>query len=43
MTADLKRIYRAFDPVPLCGEESDLYVPLADVRGISALSPLLPR
>ena len=34
MAADLKRIYRAFDPAPLCGEESDPYVPLDDVRGI---------
>ena len=43
MTADLKSIYREFDPAPLCGEESDLYVPLDDVRGSSGLSPLLPR
>lgn len=43
MTADLKKIYRAFDPAPLCGEESDLYVPLDDVRGSSGLVPRLTK
>jgi hypothetical protein len=37
MTTDLKSICRAFDPAPLCGAESDLYVPLDDVRGSSGL------
>jgi hypothetical protein len=37
MTADLKSIYRVFDPAPLLGEESDLYVPLDEARGSSGL------
>ena len=37
MAADLKKIYRAFDPAPLLGEESDLYVPLDEARGSSGL------
>jgi hypothetical protein len=43
MTADAKRIYRAFDPAPLCGDQSDLYVPLDDVRGSSSLVPRLTK
>lgn len=37
MPADLKKIYRALDPAPLSGADSDLYVPLDDVRGSSGL------
>ncbi len=43
MTADLKKIYRAFDPAPLCGDQSELYVPLDDVRGNSDLVPRLTK
>ncbi|MBN2133750.1 MAG: hypothetical protein JW741_29885 [Sedimentisphaerales bacterium] len=37
MAADLKKIYQAFDPAPLSGADSKLYVPLDDVRGSSGL------
>jgi hypothetical protein len=37
MAADLKRIYQAFDPAPLSGEDSELYVALDAVRGSSGL------
>lgn len=37
MTAELKDIYRAFDPAPLSGAESELYVPLDKERGSSGL------
>lgn len=37
MAADLKKIYQAFNPAPLLGEESDLYVPLDEARGSSGL------
>jgi len=43
MTADLKKIYRVFDPAPLSGEENGLYVPLDDVRGSSSLVPRLTK
>jgi len=43
MAADLKKIYRAFDPAPLLGDQSDLYVPLDDVRGSSSLVPRLTK
>jgi hypothetical protein len=43
MTADLKRIYRAFDPAPLSGSDSNLYVPLDDVRGSSGLVTKLSK
>ncbi|MBN1508421.1 MAG: hypothetical protein JW955_16350 [Sedimentisphaerales bacterium] len=43
MAVDLKRIYRAFDPAPLSGEDNDLYVPLDDVRGSSDLVPRLTK
>ncbi|MBM4026396.1 MAG: ATP-binding protein [Planctomycetes bacterium] len=43
MTADLKKIYRVFDPAPLSGEKSELYVPLDDVRGSSGLVPRLTK
>jgi hypothetical protein len=43
MTADLKKIYRAFDPAPLSGEDSELYVPLDDVRGSSGLVTRLTK
>ena len=43
MAADLKKIYQAFDPAPLSGEESKLYVPLDDVRGSSGLVPRLTK
>lgn len=37
MAADLKKIYQAFDPAPLSGADSALYVPLDKVRGSSGL------
>lgn len=43
MAADLKRIYRAFDPAPLLGDQNDLYVPLDDVRGSSSLVSRLTK
>ena len=43
MAADLKKIYRAFDPAPLLGEESDLYVPLDEARGSSGLVKKLAK
>lgn len=43
MAADLKKVYRAFDPGPLSGSDSDLYVPLDDVRGSSNLVARLTK
>jgi hypothetical protein len=43
MAADPKRIYRAFDPAPLSEADSELYVPLDDVRGSSGLVTKLAK
>ena len=43
MAADLKRVYRAFDPAPLSEADSDLYVPLDEVRGSSGLVTRLTK
>ena len=43
MPADVKKIYRAFDPAPLSGSDDNLYVPLDDVRGSSGLVTKLSK
>ncbi len=43
MPTNLKKIYQAFDPAPLSAADSDLYVPLDDVRGSSGLVSRLAK
>jgi type II secretory pathway predicted ATPase ExeA len=43
MAADLRKIYQAFDPAPLSGEDNELYVPLDEVRGSSGLVTKLSK
>jgi hypothetical protein len=43
MEYDIKKIYQLFDPAPLLSDETDLYVPLDDVRGSTGLVTKLSR
>lgn len=43
MAADMKKVYQAFDPAPLSEANSNLYVPLDDVRGSSGLVTKLSK
>ncbi|MGD2093922.1 MAG: hypothetical protein PVH77_02835 [Phycisphaerales bacterium] len=37
MSYDIRKIYQIFDPAPLAGDETDLYVDLNEVRGSTGL------